>query len=179
MFQIKKDEIFNGTLQIAAIKPDLDKPNPKMGVSSIQFSGDNRFMLTRNDSMPNILWIWDMIKFKLANVIIQTNAIRCVCWDPSQSRLALCTNNNKLYMWSPQGCVSIETPCEATFLIQQVIWAPNGLSLILIGKEQFCVAYLQLAASNAAKSDKENGKEAGNVNNASSSSDPDENSESI
>ena len=72
-----KDEIFNGTLQIAAIKPDLDKPNPKIGVSSIQFSHDNKYMFTRNDSMPNILWIWDLVKFRLTNVLIQTMAIKC------------------------------------------------------------------------------------------------------
>ena len=43
-----QDEIFSGTLQIAAIKPDLDKPNPKIGINAIQFSCDNRFMATRN-----------------------------------------------------------------------------------------------------------------------------------
>lgn len=138
-----KYEIFSGTLQIAAIKPDLDKPNPKIGVSSILFSCDNRFMLTRNDSMPNILWIWDLSTYKLTNVLIQIMAIKCVSWDPRQARLALCTNNNKIYMWSPQGCISVETPCEANFIIQSVKWNLNGTSLILIGKDQFCVTYLQ------------------------------------
>jgi hypothetical protein len=42
------DEIFTGTMQIAGIKPDFDKPNPKVGVSCIQFSSDNRYMFTRN-----------------------------------------------------------------------------------------------------------------------------------
>jgi len=140
-----KYEIYSGTLQIAAIKPDLDKPNPKIGVSCIQFSCDNRFMFTRNDSMPNILWIWDLEKFKLTYVLIQIMAIKCVKWDPRQARLALCTNNNKIYMWSPQGCISVEAPCEATFLIQSIKWAPDGNSLILIGKDQFCVTYLQTA----------------------------------
>ncbi|RNA02747.1 WD repeat-containing WRAP73-like [Brachionus plicatilis] len=138
-----KYEVYNGNLQIAAIKPDLDKPNPKMGISSIQFSCDNRFMLTRNDSMPNILWIWDMKKFKLTNVLIQTVAVKCVSWDPRQNRLALCTNNNKIYMWSPQGCVSVETPCEATFSILSLKWNKDGQSLVLIGKDHFCVTYIQ------------------------------------
>ncbi len=62
--------------------------------------------------MPNILWIWDLVKFKLTNVLIQIMAVKCVCWDPRQARFALCTNNNKIYMWSPQGCISVETPCE-------------------------------------------------------------------
>ncbi len=43
-----KDEIFAGTMQIAAIKPDFDKANPRVGVSSMQFSPDNRYMFSRN-----------------------------------------------------------------------------------------------------------------------------------
>lgn len=93
--------------------------------------------------MPNILWIWDLTVFKLTNVLIQIMAVKCVSWDPKQARLALCTNNNKIYMWSPQGCISVETPCEATFLIQAIKWNKDGTSLILIGKDQFCVTYLQ------------------------------------
>lgn len=42
------DELFNGALQIAAIKPDLDKPNPKLGVSLIEFSPDNQYMYSKN-----------------------------------------------------------------------------------------------------------------------------------
>ena len=171
--QFVSDEIFSGNLQIAAIKPDLDKPSPKIGVSCIEFSHDNRFMYTRNDSMPNILWIWDMNKFKLTNVLIQIMAIKCkctqpnmletkkakkalyysvkllllllqtgVCWDPAQTRLALCTNNNKIYMWSPKGCISVEVPVEATFLVQSIRWNKDGTCLILIGKDQYCVTYL-------------------------------------
>lgn len=44
------DEVFSGTLQIAAIKPDLDKPNPKLGVSMVEFSADNRYMFSKNGS---------------------------------------------------------------------------------------------------------------------------------
>ena len=33
-------------------------------------------------------------------------------WDPKQPRLAICTANNKLYMWSPAGCVSVVVPTE-------------------------------------------------------------------
>lgn len=105
-------------------------------------------MLTRNDSMPNILWIWDMKKFKLTNVLIQTMAVKCVSWDPRQNRLALCTNNNKIYMWSPQGCVSVEAPCEATFSIQTLKWNKDGQSIVLIGKDHFCVTYIQTETEN-------------------------------
>jgi hypothetical protein len=47
-------------------------------------------------------------------------------------------------MWSPQGCISVEIPCEATFLIQSIKWNRDGNSLILISKDQFCVTYLAI-----------------------------------
>lgn len=46
------------------------------------------------------------------------NSETCPCfkpgieWDPTQTRLALCTGNNKIYMWSPSGCLSVEVPGE-------------------------------------------------------------------
>jgi hypothetical protein len=45
-------------------------------------------------------------------------------------------------MWSPQGCISVEVPYEATFLIQSIKWNRDGNSLALISKDQFCVCYL-------------------------------------
>jgi WD40 repeat protein len=125
------------------------------------------------DSMPNILWIWDMNKFKLASVLIQTSAIRCVAWEPRQPRLALCTNNNKLYMWSAQGCVAIEAPCEATFLIQSLKWMPNGTALVLVGKDHFCVAYFQPAqverrATDVNKASQQNDEESSDTENSNS-----------
>ena len=40
-------------------------------------------------------------------------------WDPKQPRLAVCTGNNKLYMWSPAGCVSVVVPTEGLLFL---IW---------------------------------------------------------
>lgn len=91
--------------------------------------------------MPNILWIWDMTKFKLMNVLIQISPIKCVSWDTNSVRLALCTGNNKIYMWSPQGCISVEAPCEATFTIQNIKWNQIDNNILLIGKDHFCVTY--------------------------------------
>ena len=55
-------------MQIAAIKPDLDKPNPKIGISTIQFSSDNRFMFSRNGEIKILKDLKDLnfeIKFDL------------------------------------------------------------------------------------------------------------------
>lgn len=35
-----------------------------------------------------------------------------LAWDPKETRLALCAGTNKIYMWSPAGCLDVEVPCE-------------------------------------------------------------------
>jgi hypothetical protein len=77
-------------------------------------------------------------------------------------------------MWSPQGCVAIETPCEATFLIQSLKWTPNGSAIILVGKDHYCVAYFQQVEKNV-DVNTENEKENGNIGDSSDT----ENSDSV
>ncbi|KAK0041313.1 WD repeat-containing protein WRAP73 [Biomphalaria pfeifferi] len=144
-----KYEVQQCPLEIPITKPALNKANPKIGVGSLAFSYDNKFMFTKNDNMPCVLWIWDIRKLGLCAVLLQTNPIKAVKWDPCSQRLALCTSTNKLYMWSPSGCLSVQVPVEGTFLIHNLSWQPEGDAILLVGKEQMCVCYLSPTAANA------------------------------
>jgi len=64
------------------------------------------------DNMASVVWVWDMRKMSLVAVLEQTSAVRCFQWDPRRPRLALCTGNTTLYLWSPAGCVSVQVPTE-------------------------------------------------------------------
>ena len=44
-----------------------------------------------------------------------------VTWDPRQSRLALCTGTNKVYMWSPKGSLSVQIPCEGILHVIAIV----------------------------------------------------------
>lgn len=68
------------------------------------------------DNMASVVWVWDMQKMSLEAVLEQTSAVRCFQWDPRRPRLALCTGNTKLYLWSPAGCVSVQVPTEGNML---------------------------------------------------------------
>ena len=74
-------------------------------------------------------------------------------WDPTSSRLALCTANDKLYLWSPSGSVSVQVPLTSTFHIHSLRWHRNGQSLLLMSKEQFCICYLEDTKPVAAEGD--------------------------
>uniref|UniRef100_A0A4W5N7Q8 WD repeat containing, antisense to TP73 n=1 Tax=Hucho hucho TaxID=62062 RepID=A0A4W5N7Q8_9TELE len=112
-----KYEICPLPVQVPVVKPDLDRANPKVGVSSMAFSSDNRYLATKNDSMACVVWVWDMQRLGLLAVLEQTSAVRCFQWDPRRPRLALCTGNAKLYLWSPAGCVSVQVPAEGTVAV--------------------------------------------------------------
>lgn len=140
--------IYNGTLQIAPIKPDLDRANPRLGVSSIEFSSSGRYLSTINDTMPNLLFIFDFKPtFHLAFVLIQLHPIRSVKWEPKRDHLALCTHNNRIYIWSPQGASCINLPDESSKLnIDEIKWnnLASSPSLALIGQETMCVGFMDL-----------------------------------
>uniref|UniRef100_A0A8C5H084 WD repeat containing, antisense to TP73 n=1 Tax=Gouania willdenowi TaxID=441366 RepID=A0A8C5H084_GOUWI len=107
-----KYEICPLPIQIPAVKPDPDRANPKIGVSALAFSSDSRYMATKNDNMASAVWVWNMQKLRLEAVLEQISSVHCFQWDPKRPRLALCTGNSKLYLWSPGGCVSVQVPTE-------------------------------------------------------------------
>lgn len=69
------------------------------------------------DSMASVVWVWDMQKMTQEAVLEQTLPVRCFQWDPRRPRLALCTANAKLYLWSPAGCVSVQVPSEGNMIV--------------------------------------------------------------
>ena len=143
MFQSQsKYETTETPVTVPSIKPDPEKPNPKLGVGTVLFSPDCKYMVTKNDNMPNAVWIWDVARLCLAVLLLQVNPVREMAWDPQQSRLAVCTGNGKLYLWSMAGCVSVTVPGETNFTVQKLSWHPNGKSLALIGSTHFCLCYL-------------------------------------
>ncbi len=137
-----KYEPTDAPVTVPSIRPDPEKPNPKMGVGSVLFSSDCRYMATRNDNMPNAVWIWDVAKLHLAVLLLQLGPVKEFQWDPLQTRLAICTGNSRLYLWSPAGCVSVCVPGESSFTIQKLVWHPDGTALALLGGNQFCMCYL-------------------------------------
>ncbi|POI32618.1 hypothetical protein CIB84_003630 [Bambusicola thoracicus] len=147
------DDISQVPVSFQYIKPVADRANPKMGIGMLAFSPDNCFLATRNgiqmissflsDNIPNAVWIWDIQKLKLFVVLEQLCAIQSFQWDPRQPRLAVCTGNSKVYLWSPAGCVSVQVPTEGDFQIVSLCWHPSGDSMALLSKDNFCVCYLE------------------------------------
>ena len=127
---------------LTSLKVDPEKPNPKLGVGTLLFSSDARYLATINDNMPHAVWIWDVTRLCPVVVLKQLRPVRDVKWDPAQTRLAICTGNGRLYMWSPAGCISVCVPNDPPIAVQRLDWHPTGTALALIGQTHFTVCYL-------------------------------------
>ncbi|KAI9014635.1 hypothetical protein BC832DRAFT_589137 [Gaertneriomyces semiglobifer] len=137
-------EVLNPPLTIPQIKPEPDKPNPKLGVGLCEFNADGRLLVTRNDNMPHCLWVWDIISLRQLALLQQAHPIRCVKWNPLQPhRLAFCCGNGRVYLWEggeTNACEAIEVPA-ANFQIMSMEWNPDGKSLIMMDKDKFCIGF--------------------------------------
>ncbi|XP_053307920.1 WD repeat-containing protein WRAP73 [Spea bombifrons] len=145
LFSVRsKYEIADVPVTLRVIKPDTDRANPELGVGMLAFSPDNRYLASRNDNMPCSVWIWDVQKMRLFAVLEQTLPVRSFLWDPIQPRLAVCTGNSKVYLWSPAGSVSVPVPTEGTFNVLSMSWHPMGEdTLLLMSKDHLCLCYLE------------------------------------
>ncbi|XP_012589976.1 PREDICTED: WD repeat-containing protein WRAP73 [Condylura cristata] len=138
-----KFEVASVPVSLQALKPVTDRANPKIGIGALAFSPDNYFLATRNDNVPNAVWIWDVRKLRLAVVLEQQAPVRAFQWDPRRPRLAVCTGGSKVYLWSPAGCLSVQVPGEGDFQVLSLGWHCRGDALALLSRDHFCLCFLE------------------------------------
>lgn len=141
-------EIYHHRLQITPVEADLKHTNPRLGISSLEFSSSSRYVSTIVDTMPNILFIYDLKQeFHLAYVLIHINSIRSAKWQLSNDRLAICTHNSCLYLWSPEGASCVNLPNQlSNHKIDNILWNNHSSKTILalIGHRSVCLGFLDL-----------------------------------
>ncbi|CAI2175604.1 14392_t:CDS:2 [Funneliformis geosporum] len=126
-------------LELHSIRPDPEKPNPKIGVGVCKFNATGSLIASRNDNMSDCLWIWDISMMKPIVLIVHLSSIRHFYWNPiNPEQLVICCGNRNVYFWSGQksGAEIIEVPA-ISFKVNNVKWNPNGKSLVLMDKEIF------------------------------------------
>ena len=96
-----------------------------------------------------MVWVWDTSRLELASVLVQTRPVRQARWDPSSNRLVLCTGTSKLYLWTPEGASCVHIPLQG-FRAHAMEWHPDGTSIVLSGRESFCMAYFDSPPATAA-----------------------------
>lgn len=110
------------------VKPNLEKPYPMIGVSEMSWSFDSNFLATKNDNMPNTLFVWQISSLSLHTVILQRENIKNFSWSPTDHILLICTENSKLYSFTLNNVYVVElvTDANLSLNINRINWNSNG-----------------------------------------------------
>ncbi|KAI8817774.1 uncharacterized protein EV422DRAFT_590168 [Fimicolochytrium jonesii] len=131
------------------VRPDPDKPNPKLGIGMLEFNPTGQFVAVRNDTHPTTLHIHALHPPTSHRLILHhTHPIKRIQWNPQHpTRLAICTASLAVYMCDVDvgmrnaTCEAVVVPA-ANFQTHHLTWNPSGTSLALLDKDKFCLAFL-------------------------------------
>jgi hypothetical protein len=152
-----KEEIINneGETKYIQIKPPIDLKNEnilknnnnntngkttRIGISKMAFSSDNYFLATKNDKIPNILFIWDLNQMNLQFVLIQLNEVVYFEWAKNENVLFISTNNNKLYYFTLDSCKILQLSKD--FNNNALIFSPDGKKMMIKDTNNFIMVNL-------------------------------------
>lgn len=142
-------DVYQTPVQLEKMNVEFDRPNPMVGIGFLSFSPCGKYIMSKNDSIPNALFIWDLSKLSLYSIILQMKQITCASWNPvtgisgvagQASQLCLVTGGDKMYLWSDEGCSCVDIPVE-DFTVGKIVWSDNGTAAALIGRDSMCCCY--------------------------------------
>jgi WD40 repeat protein len=110
---------------------------PKIGIGKMAFSYDNNFIATKNDNMPNVLFIWDLNSMNLKTVLIHLNEVTYFKWSKNKNMLFISTNNNKLYYFTLDSCKILELAKD--FHNKSLTFSYDGKKMIVKDSNSFIV----------------------------------------
>ncbi|KAJ1950371.1 WD repeat-containing protein wrap73 [Linderina pennispora] len=123
------------------VPADIHRVGSRQGVSAA-FSADGVFLATRDETMPNCVWVWRTDRMRCVAVVQMQLAVREFRWSPVESVLAVVTGSSSVYLWKDaKGCMVCEVPA-ANALALGIRWNPNGDSLAVLSRGLFCLAQL-------------------------------------
>ena len=132
--------------ELAKLPVDLHRTKQVSCISWLRVSSCGEFIASQRADMKNVIYIWgNTLSDSLDSphsVIEQIEPITCASWSPKHTKLAICTGNSNIYLWTEDSVISVENPCDSKFFITALRWAPNGESLILLSKTQMMVCFV-------------------------------------
>ena len=128
------------SVQVPAVMPASNKPNPAMGVRTLAMSSTGRYLATVNDSQRAAVWLWDLHVLSLVCVLKHEQPVVSLMWDPVRDKLALCTASRRCATFSllrrPWICLLMMAPTRrlprmSAMHAENVIFKPRPCPITL------------------------------------------------
>lgn len=104
------------------------------------WSPSEKYMATRNDNNPNLVWIWDVELSVLNSVMIQLQEVKSMEWYPNKDILGICCGNSSIYLWTCDR-VSVAKMPYSKFQVQKLLWSNQEPHVVLAENRAFCLGY--------------------------------------
>ena len=124
-------------------------------ISWLRVSPSGKFIASQRSDMKRVIFIWQTEPENLNSkgllppktrsphsVIEQVSDVKCAAWNPKNDKLAICTGNDKLYLWTEESILSIENPNDCRFCVDALRWSPDGKHLILMSRTQMLICFI-------------------------------------
>jgi hypothetical protein len=146
---------------------DAAKPEARAGVGLLTWSHDSRYLATRSDVSPAVLWVWDASTLQLVAAVQFARAVLALRWCPTAACLAVATGARRVYLWQPEphGVGWLDAPCSSSsgsssssmndsvtgepqpvFRVLDVRWHPAGDSLVMLSRDRMIGVRLEQQA---------------------------------
>ncbi|KAF9569883.1 WD40 repeat-like protein [Agrocybe pediades] len=142
---------------LTTLRSDPTKLNPKSGVSQMDWNLTGSLLLLRYENIPHAVYLYDFpspgdhFAPRLRTVLLHSQPVLRARWNPvRKGSLALCCGNQSLYIWSDEwqgesGAEEEMAECIGVpakkFETKDIMWAPDGKGVILMGRDNFCCAF--------------------------------------
>ena len=103
--------------------------NIKKGIRNFCISEDSLFIASKDDSIGNVIFIWELVTLNLHSVIILKNEVTNFNWAPNMNCLYICSESSKIYLFKMDSISVIELP--SNFYTQSVVLSKDGRKVIL------------------------------------------------
>lgn len=125
----------NPPINLEYIKAHPTDKNVKKGIRIFTISEDSLFIASKDESLPNVIFIWELINLQLHSVIILKNKVTSFSWAPNTNCLYICSENTKIYLFKMDSISVIELPSD--FYAQNIILSKDGKKVILKDLHKF------------------------------------------
>lgn len=141
-------------------QPDAVRPELHQGVGLLAWCASSRFLASRCDTSPRLLWLWDTEHLRLVGAILFARSITRLRWSPCVGKelvLAVATGANRVYLIRPSSrcsvtCVNVPSiedtakvkrvigSAAAPFTVTDFRWHPEGKRMLLMNRRKSMIA---------------------------------------
>lgn len=120
------------------------------------WSFDCRFLATKCDSLPQVVWVWDLQTVELNSFLVLLSPVKSISWSPTTNHLLISSGHPRFFVWTQYQVTIFETNQDGSQVggvqlgLSKVKWHPKGTKIILSDKTHAVIGlpsydFMQLA----------------------------------